>query len=412
MRGNKPTLAIFDPHYPTCLAIARTLGKKGIPFCVYGHQSLPMSRLSRYVKHYGFCPDLYHYGEFSTWLKHKLKHREIQLIAPTSDMIAFYIAEFFSYFPTDIQDRMPNSERVMNCIFKDRFHQVCIENKIPTTKVHFPKSRDEAVSLSKTLTYPVILKPKSHVVAGLGRGATAHSPDELKHYFVPYEIPNAIKPLAQRFPSHQWPMIQQKINASMQDFVSISGVLGSDKTPLAYSAAVKTGQWPPNLGVGVSFHSYNDKNVLEQGVNMARALIGKGLFEIELVPDGSGGCVIPLDLNPRAYGQIALDIARGNDLPYLWYRIMQGETVDPVLTPDTDYTWVHGTWKPVEWLNQLKLSNSKRNELLKTLKSKNSLRVNGVFDATDPLPLLRDTASNIRHIRSLLRPLWQRPPSL
>jgi hypothetical protein len=41
-----------------------------------------------------------------------------------------------------------------------------------------------------------------------------------------------------------------------------------------------------------------------------------GIFEIELLVDSEHLCAI--DLNPRAFGFLALDIARGIDLPWLW----------------------------------------------------------------------------------------------
>ncbi len=72
------------------------------------------------------------------------------------------------------------------------------------------------------------------------------------------------------------------------------------------------------------FESLPDQPYVDRAVDAVRGLLGTGLFELELLVDRTTGEAWPIDLNPRAYGQISLEIARGNDLPLIWYRGVTG----------------------------------------------------------------------------------------
>ena len=49
-----------------------------------------------------------------------------------------------------------------------------------------------------------------------------------------------------------------------------------------------------------------------------------------LLVEGDG--LLAIDLNPRAFGFMALDMALGNDLPWLWYQSTQHQ-VGPLESP-------------------------------------------------------------------------------
>ncbi len=66
----------------------------------------------------------------------------------------------------------------------------------------------------------------------------------------------------------------------------------------------------------------NDERVLSAGLATVDRLVSCGIFEIELLP--SGDELMAIDLNPRAFGFIMLDMAVGNDLPWLWWQTTLG----------------------------------------------------------------------------------------
>src|SRR4029079_15951855 len=58
----------------------------------------------------------------------------------------------------------------------------------------------------------------------------------------------------------------------------------------------------------------------DAAVDLVRSIQGTGIFELEVLVERATGACFALDLHPRAFGQISLDIGRGNDLPLLWYN--------------------------------------------------------------------------------------------
>jgi predicted ATP-grasp superfamily ATP-dependent carboligase len=55
----------------------------------------------------------------------------------------------------------------------------------------------------------------------------------------------------------------------------------------------------------------------DDAVDAVRTIVGSGLFELEVLVDTRTGEHWAIDLNPRGFGQMTLDIARGKDLPRL-----------------------------------------------------------------------------------------------
>ncbi|HSI05279.1 MAG TPA: hypothetical protein VLC93_12410, partial [Myxococcota bacterium] len=113
---------------------------------------------------------------------------------------------------------------------------------------------------------------------------------------------------------------------------------------------------------------------------------------------------IAIDLNPLAFGQIALDIARGNDLPSLWYRLANGEEVAACASPEDDVRWVHAIpYHLGQWIGVV--TGPARLERLSvyvdTLKHRH---IDVVLDSSDPLPAIAFTAKMLRHPGGLVRP--------
>ena len=136
----------------------------------------------------------------------------------------------------------------------------------------------------------------------------------------------------------------QKYLALALDCVSITGCLDRDDTVLAASTSRKVDQWGRGLAIGTVFEFAEPPHFFDHAVEAVRQVLGTGVFEFEVLSDPETGEYWGIDLNPRGYGQIALAIARGDDLPALWYRSATGspaETTNPA--PRRPATWRMGT---------------------------------------------------------------------
>jgi D-aspartate ligase len=381
-------VGIFDADSPGALAFVRSLGRRGVPLRVYSHRRWPVSRSSRYCAEFARCPDIEDADRFVPWLERELLGGRIDLVAPTSDLIAFYAAE--------LGESLPAHGAVLDCLFKDRFDAACARLGFRTPRAAYPASLEEARELAPQLRYPALLKPKSHVGVGLfERGEVVRNVDEMRRRYRSYELPARYA----RYPELALPMIQEYVPAALENLYSVSGLLGANGEVVAASASCKAGQWPPILGVGIEFHAVPDADLIARGIALARGVLGAGLFEVEFIRDRQDGELMAIDLNPRAHGFISFDIARGHDLPLLWYRVASGELVEPCAPACCDLVWLHRIpWQVRRWVRRgrgLPIPPAPADP------------VDIVNDVRDLLPSALFTAVMLRHPGGLIRPFWK-----
>jgi predicted ATP-grasp superfamily ATP-dependent carboligase len=386
-------VGIFDADAPTALAFTRSLGRAGIPLRVYSPRRWPVARLSKHCTDFARCPDPANAADFMPWLERELLEGRIQLVAPTSDLIAFYLAELGQAFAPEL--RLPAPAAVLDALFKDRFDAACARAGVRTPWAAYPASIEEACDRAGAYSYPAILKPKSHVGVGLERGNVVRDAEELRRAYRRYLIPPGQAPAAARYPELTLPMIQEYVPGTLDNLYSVSGVLDGGRA-VAVSASRKAAQWPPTLGIGIEFHCCTDGDLLSRGVEVAGRLLGRGIFEIELIHDGRVGDWVAIDLNPRAHGFISFDVARNNDLPLLWYRLASGLSVEPGGPARNDLVWRHA----------LPFAVRRCVNFLKG-RAEGGFRgaaVDIVNDIRDPLPSAAFTAVMLRHPGGLVRP--------
>jgi D-aspartate ligase len=384
-------VAIFDADAPPALAFVRSLGRAGVPLRVYSHRRWPVCRYSRWCMEFARCPAP-NGEEFVPWLARELRAGRIDLVAPTSDVIAFHVATLADAFAPELRARFEPAEGVLASLFKDRFDAISRQFGFATPWASFPQSVEEARDLAGIFRYPAIVKPKSHVGVGIARGEVVRDASELRSVYREYSLPASE---AERFPELALPMVQEYVPRALENLCSVSGVLGASGEIVAAAASRKIAQWPPALGIGIEFHAIDDPALVSYGAALAAAVLGRGIFEVELIRDPRDGRWLAIDLNPRAHGFVSLDMKRGNDLPLLWYRIATGETVAPRSTPRHDVVWKHGVPHAVQRAVQ---------RVPGAPAPMHAEIVDVVHHPEDRLPSIPFVATMLRHPGGLIRP--------
>ncbi len=322
-QGSVSPVAVFDLELPTGVAFARSLARAGIPIVAGSAHKRPAGGFSRYVGRVVHCPPIEKVDEFVDWLEDQHEHGAFELVAPTSDFVSFACAE--------VSDRRPGfvgvgtaSERVRTCLFKDRFAAAMADIGFPVPDWAAPATAAEALVDAERLGYPVLLKPRSHAGIGTARGRVATTPEALGELFRPYPVDTDRSLAVARDPALALPMLQRYFVPGSVDVVSLSGCLDPEGRVLALSHCRKLGQWPRRLGVGTMFEPAPPAAFTSEALAAVRAVLGSGLFELEVLVEPDTGAYWAIDLNPRAFGQISLDIALGNDLPVVWYDSVTG----------------------------------------------------------------------------------------
>src|SRR5439155_241552 len=110
---------------PTALAFTRSLGRAGVPVRVYSQRRWPVARFSKHCGDFALCPDPDDAVRFLPWLEKELRSGRIELVAPTSDLIAFYLAELSDAIAGELRRRLPAPTAVLESLFKNRFDAAC-----------------------------------------------------------------------------------------------------------------------------------------------------------------------------------------------------------------------------------------------------------------------------------------------
>lgn len=321
-------VALIDDWWAPTLAFAGSLGRRGVPLHLYGRGA---GRLSRYCERHLPCPPVLEADTFLPWLQARVRAGEIRRLAPTTDHLAYYLALLRDDFPLDVRRTIATTEEIVRCLVKPRFYAACeaADQAVPLTAA--PDSLEGAVLAARELGYPLMLKPKSHLVVGHAeRGELVHDERMLRSAFRRYEVAPGQALLAASFPELRWPLLQRYIPSARHSVFSISGIKDADTGILTAVLTRKLDQWPPHVGVSTVQSSCDDRRVLDAGLRAVDRLVSRGIFELELLTDGER--LLAIDLNPRAFGFITLDIALGNDLPWLWWQTTLG-AVPPMPLP-------------------------------------------------------------------------------
>jgi predicted ATP-grasp superfamily ATP-dependent carboligase len=251
-----------------------------------------------------------------------------------------------------------------------------------------------------------MLKPNSHLVVGFAeRGAVVRSQEDLALHFARYDAIPGQEELAQVYPEVRWPLIQRYLPSARNHVYSVSGIKDVDGGVLSACVSYKREQWPPDVGVSTVQIGCENARILEYGLKIVDKVLSRGIFEIEVVADGEN--LYAIDLNPRAFGFIALDIARGSDLPWLWYRsTLQRMTPSPNAICKSDIiarSSLLALMGPL-FKRRLRLTGdeqSRNSSLPRTVVS-----MLGYW--SDPVPMIVNRLYELRHPRSFLHARWPR----
>ncbi len=392
-------VAVFDNYWATTLAFTRSLGRKGVPIHFYGNGA---GRWSRYRTRRLPCPPVENTAEFQPWLRERVRSGEILRIAPTTDLIAFYASSLRAEFPEEVQRTIAPLEEIETCLIKTRFSAAMAAADQLTLPVAAPDTLEGAVSAAAKLGYPVISKPKSHLAVGFEeRGQLLLNENDLISHYRRYEIAPGQESIANAYPELRWPLLQRYLPSARNRVYSVSGIKDADAGILTACLSYKREQWPPDVGVSTVQIAHEDARILEAGLQIVDRILSCGIFEIELLADGD--CLYAIDLNPRSFGFLELDMARGADLPWLWFRSTL-ERLQPESRPRAlvQVEARHRFFHLLQSITHPRLfSGAPDKERRDKNRPRTSVSMLGHW--SDPLPLIVSNLKLLRHPRSLVR---------
>jgi predicted ATP-grasp superfamily ATP-dependent carboligase len=400
------TVSVFDVDLPPGVAFLRSLDTAGVPVVAYAARWSAPGRFSRHAASVASCPDVRDTDQFVAWLVDGFRREAIDLVAPTSDPVLFCVGAALDELGKRGKDiGFPDSDRVRTALFKRQFAESMAEAGFSTPPIADPLTIDDALAAAEEIGYPVVLKPRSHVGVGTERGVVARNRADLRRVFRRYLLRADQRAVYAHDRHIDVPILQRYHELGTVDVISVTGVLDSDGSVLALGHALKVSQSPRRLGVGTMFEPLDEQPFTADALRAVRSVVGFGMFELEILVDRATHEHWAIDLNPRGFGQMSLDIALGRDLPRLWYQTATGLELPTAATRRQVPAYWHEALASYVGLAVRLARGPQRGAIAEhALARIRRPGVEAMFEWRDPLPGLAFGLAHARHPGGLLRP--------
>jgi predicted ATP-grasp superfamily ATP-dependent carboligase len=305
------------------LASVRLFGREGIETHVVSSARLGAAAWSRHASHTYSAPPETRSSQFLDRIIEIGAATPGMVLLPTSDQTAWLFATHADELRRHFNTYLPSPDSIRRILDKGLLANAASNAGVPSLPTWDPLSISHLTSLSQTLPYPILIKPRSHVERlSNDKGVVVETAAELvKKYRTVCE--REFRNSDEEKLDHR-PILQPFIVDGSKRVQSVTGFIDKTGELFVTRRSVKVFQRSQPIGVGICHESLPPSPMLSDAVYaLCRELQYFGLFEVEFVERDREWAVI--DFNPRLYNQIGLDIRRGMPLPLMVFLDAAGQ---------------------------------------------------------------------------------------
>ena len=321
---------IMDADYRG-LAVARSLGRRGIPVWVLQHGDQLVATLSRYNRRTLSWPSRDE-EEMANFLVRLAEREGIRdwVLFPTGDVAAALVARHHQELGQNFQLTTP-CWQVLRWMYDKRLaYKLADRVGVHHPWTMYPANRSEVAA--SNCQFPVILKPAYNSGFNRFTASKAWRVDSMEQLLKGYDEAKALV-------GSDNLMIQEIIPGGGESQFSYT-TLCQDGQPIASLTARRIRQFPMDFGRASTFvETIDDPASSAAAERLLKALRYTGVVEVEFKRDPRNGKLNLLDINPRVWGWHSLCGFAGVDYPYLLWLLTIGEPV-PATRAVTGKRWV------------------------------------------------------------------------
>lgn len=321
-----PAALVMNTHL-TGLAVARSLGRAGIPVLGLDKERGGLGQHSRHLAGLGLVPGP-EVDRGAALAAHLVAlgpaFATRPVLFPTNDDWVLALAAHRAALEPHYAFPFAAHEIVQRALSKTALYRACEALGVPCPRSWY---LDELTpeQVADLVPYPCVLKPDD------SRGF--YNAFQAKVFVVP-DREQFLARVAQAAALGLTLVAQEWIGTDPGGFWSVASYLSPGGQARGVFTGRKLEQWPPDFGTSCLADAVWDPVIAAAGVAVLRELGYHGISEIEFVRDAATGALLLLDVNTRAWKWVGLPIAAGIDLPLLAYRDATGTPVDA--GPQTD----------------------------------------------------------------------------
>jgi D-aspartate ligase len=307
------------------LGAVRAYGRAGLEVTVADSDPRAPACWSRFAAHRESCPPESQPEAFIAWLDDFGARRPGHVLIATSDETAWLYATFRERLSRRFRLYQPDADAVFGLLDKRRLAGHARAVGLATPPTWFPETVADVEAVAREASFPVLLKPVTEILSERHiKGARVTSAAALVSSWRRFSRHRYAPLLTQRHPEVARPMIQAWLPEAEQGIESVSGFIDETGERVVMRGSRKVLQRPRRIGVGVCFEAMPVDPALADGLRRLCRRVGAfGVFEAEFIR--VGGAAHLIDFNPRFFGQMGFDIARGVNLPLLMYAAALGD---------------------------------------------------------------------------------------
>ncbi|MBA2676785.1 MAG: carboxylate--amine ligase [Ktedonobacteraceae bacterium] len=314
-----PAAVIFNSHI-TGLAVARSLGRRGVPVIALDRDAAGYALTSKYVTAAALCPNVLEdeagFIDFLLALGRELKRPAV--LFPCNDEWVLTVNRHRAALEKYFLFPFSGPEVVEPVLDKARLYQRATELGIPIPRTWYLHP-DTIEQIAAELPYPCIVKPTEQ------RAFYDAFQDKAWRIGEPADLFSAVE----RASGHLL-VAQEIVGQGLSDFYSVCSYIGkaggehggddaSGKKRDGVFVGRKLEQYPPQFGTGCLVVAEWVPSIAERGMQILKTFGYSGVSEVEFIYDERDDEYKLLDINTRVWKWIGLPIAAGVDLPWLAY---------------------------------------------------------------------------------------------
>ncbi|HVU02565.1 MAG TPA: hypothetical protein VHE30_12475 [Polyangiaceae bacterium] len=302
-------------QYSGTLAGARCLASHGVSVTIAQDGVLGAAAWSHAARRRVRCPSMADGRRMLDWLVAFGERDPGAVLHPTCDNLAWLIARHQETLAPHFALYVPPFSALDAVLDKRRLYDAAVANGLSVPRTWAPSTEQEALALADG-NEALVVKPRSQVFfTTMSKGAIVRGRTELLRVFRELRASPHERMVLHATPDVELPIVQEFVPSAAHDVYSITGF--ADRAGRIHGArgAVKILQ-RRGLGVGLCFETAEVEPALLSGLERLCRSVGYfGILEAEFVADEDRRLLI--DFNPRYYGQMGFDVARGVPLPWM-----------------------------------------------------------------------------------------------
>ncbi|HEX8183685.1 MAG TPA: carboxylate--amine ligase [Blastocatellia bacterium] len=378
-----PAALVFNCHI-TGLAVARSLGRRGVPVVGLDRDRNGYGLHSRYTTVAARCPypldDERAFIDLLMEIGSTLRKKAV--LFPCLDEWVFAVARHARELEEFFHLPFSGLETIERILDKNLLYRKCEERGIPIPRTYYV-GQQRPEQIASDIGFPCIVKP------ALQREFT----NEFGEKVFRANNREEFLRLCERAAHH--PLLAQEIvGAGIDSFYSLCSYIGRDRTDKGVFVGRKLEQYPPNFGTACLVDSRYVEEIVERGVDILKQFDYQGISEVEFIYDERDRDFKLLDINTRVWKWIGLPIRAGVDLPWLAYADAVEGSVEPSGRQQDGIRWVY--LKDYIALRRASPGNQEATltredwvELIAGRADSNSLIAPAVLSSDDPEPFAR-----------------------